>query len=173
MRRLPTFLGLVIVSATLAASASAASAQELEVRGTVTLAPDGSPLEGVSVQLKGTNLEVRTDANGEYRIDAGSTADTLIFNSLGFAEQRVGIADQSVVDVSLQQAALDLGDLVVIGYERSDLGVVTYERPPTPNCDPAPEPMPGSVYDPNWQRANPELAKLILGECAGLGPGAR
>ena len=41
-------------------------AQKREVSGTVTDAADGSPLPGVTVVVKGTNVGTSTDVKGHY-----------------------------------------------------------------------------------------------------------
>jgi len=160
MRSLRALSVLAMATTGVVVGATPASAQGLQVSGTVTAAPDGAPVRGVIVQLQGTNLSVLTGPTGEYAIDAPSDADTLSFSRLGFVAESVAIANRSVVDVSLRPSPVDLTDLVSVSYGRS-AGL---------RCTGIPDPMPGSAFDPNWQRAHPELARLLVGECAWAAP---
>ena len=72
----------------------------------------GTKLLNVSVVAKGTSQGTATDADGKYRIPAGSDA-TLVFSSVGYKTLEVPIAGRSVVNVSLAASNEDLGEVVV------------------------------------------------------------
>ncbi|SFE22465.1 CarboxypepD_reg-like domain-containing protein [Spirosoma endophyticum] len=55
-------------------------AQDATVSGRVTASDDGSPLPGVTVQVKGANRGTNTDAQGNYRITAPANGQ-LVFSS--------------------------------------------------------------------------------------------
>jgi hypothetical protein len=144
-------------------------AQELTVTGRVISAQDSIPRGGVSVVIKGTRTGVLTTTAGNYSIHLPSPSDTLIFTFLGFEteEHPVGsssvlIDGQTVLNVDLEPAtlALDMG-IVVQGY-----GVEPGAYGRRSDCTRTFSPMPGSAYDPNWQRDNPELAGLMLPNCS-------
>jgi TonB-linked SusC/RagA family outer membrane protein len=68
-------------------SASMAYAQQ-KVTGQVTAAEDDSPLPGVTIAVKGTNVATLTDAEGKYSIAAADNA-TLIFSLVGFKQTEI------------------------------------------------------------------------------------
>ena len=85
------------------------------VTGKVTDAADGSGIPGVSVAVKGTTRGAQTDANGTYKVNAGSNA-TLVFSFVGYASKEVSVGSKSVVDVKLSADNKSLEEVVVVGY---------------------------------------------------------
>ena len=113
-------LSSLMIAGGLTAAGGHASAQGLQVTGTVTDSTTGVPLTAVSVQLSGTDIAVLTNTEGEYQIDSESPGDTLTFVVIGFISKSVAIGDRSVVDVSLRPSPhLDLQDFVTSPYGRS------------------------------------------------------
>ena len=104
----------VILLAFLATSVVPTHAQE-RARGRV-IASDGSPLPGVRVVVGGTRASTLTDDRGEYTLDLPPGARTLVFRSIGFRTLEVPIEGRTVIDVSLEPAALTLDEVVVTGY---------------------------------------------------------
>ncbi|MEC7264027.1 MAG: carboxypeptidase-like regulatory domain-containing protein, partial [Bacteroidota bacterium] len=99
-----------------------ALAQEKNVSGTVT-DQDGLPLPGVSILVVGTSVGTQTDFDGNYSIMA-SVGGTLRFSYIGqkTIERRVGAS--SVINVSMEEDAQALEEVVVTGYtsqKRSDI----------------------------------------------------
>ncbi|MBP1665062.1 MAG: btuB 7, partial [Bacteroidetes bacterium] len=90
-------------------------AQTLRVTGIVTDATDGAPVIGAAVKVLGTTTGVVTDFNGTYTISVASGA-TLEFSYIGMVTQTVKIGNQTVVNVTLQQDALQLEDVMVVAY---------------------------------------------------------
>ena len=92
------------------------------VSGTV-LDSNGDPLIGANVLVKGTDQGTITDIDGTYSLGVNNLNNTLIFSYIGYETSEVGIAGRSVVDVTLQNAAV-LSEVVVVGYgsvKKSDL----------------------------------------------------
>ncbi len=87
--------------------------QNRTVEGTVT-DEQGFPLYEANVIVQGTNRGTITNVNGFYQIEADST-DVLEISFIGFAKTLVQIGDQTVINVSMQQAN-ELDEVVVIGY---------------------------------------------------------
>jgi iron complex outermembrane receptor protein len=85
------------------------------VTGKVTDAADGSGIPGVSVAVKGTTRGAQTDANGTYKVNAGSNA-TLVFSFVGYSTKEVAVGSKSVVNVSLAADNKSLEEVVVVGY---------------------------------------------------------
>ena len=96
-------------------------AQNKTVTGTVT--DDQGPAIGVSVMEKGTQNGVITDLDGKYAITVKPGA-TLVFSSIGYANQEIVVGSLSVINVLLKEDAEFLDEVVVVGYgtmKRSDL----------------------------------------------------
>lgn len=90
------------------------NAQSKNVEGTVTDSK-GAPLEGVTVQLKGTTNGVTTDGKGKYSISA-SVGNTLVFSYAGLTTKEEKVDGRSLINVSLQENPSSLENVVVIGY---------------------------------------------------------
>ena len=101
--------------------AFAAQAQERTVSGNVTSGESNEGLPGVNVIVKGTTVGTVTDIEGNYRIQVPQSADSLSFSFIGFADQTVGIGNQSTVDVVMGADVAELSEVVVtaIGIEQS------------------------------------------------------
>lgn len=96
-------------------------AQERVVTGKVTSAEDGAPIPGVNVILKGTSTGVVSDAQGNYSIQVGGSAGTLIFSFIGFQTQEVEIGARTEINVQLSVDVTQLSEVVVtsFGIEKS------------------------------------------------------
>jgi len=92
-----------------------AFAQERVVTGKVTDSKDGSPLSGVTVQVKGTKNATQTAPDGSFKIKVSSDDAILVLSSVGFAKQEVA-ASASPVSVRLVQTNAALNEVVVVGY---------------------------------------------------------
>ncbi|SHJ07123.1 TonB-linked outer membrane protein, SusC/RagA family [Arenibacter nanhaiticus] len=102
---------------------SGAYAQEKTVTGTIS---DGSglPLPGANVLVKGTTTGTQTDFDGNYSIQA-SPNDVLVFSYLGFTTQNITVGNKTVINVSLQEDASVLDEVVVTGYGSQTRGTLT------------------------------------------------
>lgn len=89
--------------------------QDVEVRGKVT-DENGSPLAGVTVQVKGTNIGTTTDNQGNYVIHPLSANDTLVFSFIGYERQEIPIAGRSQINIQMHATATGLNQVVVVGY---------------------------------------------------------
>src|SRR5690606_1694459 len=83
------------------------------VNGKVT-APDGEPLIGVTVAVRGTTMGTTTDGNGNYSLSvpAGSSLE---FSYVGFTSKTIVVGTQSQINVTLEPSS-DLEEVVVVGY---------------------------------------------------------
>ena len=84
------------------------------VSGTVS-EPNG-PLPGANVLVKGTTNGTTTDFDGNYTINNVAAGSTLIFSYVGFSATEVAVNGKSTVNVTLQEDAAALEEVVVIGY---------------------------------------------------------
>lgn len=95
--------------------ASAAWAQTRTVSGKVTSSEDGSPLPGVTVQVKGTSTGTQTDADGKFSLSAPENG-TLVFRFVGLKTLEVAIGGRSSLDVKMETDDKVLTEVVVTGY---------------------------------------------------------
>lgn len=99
-----------------------------KISGKVSAAKDGAVLPGVSVQVKGTNTGTNTNADGTFTVNASSDA-TLVFSFIGFKNQEIKVGNQSIINVSLDEDAQSLEEVVVtalgIKKESKKLGYAT------------------------------------------------
>ncbi|TAD95713.1 MAG: SusC/RagA family TonB-linked outer membrane protein [Bacteroidetes bacterium] len=88
------------------------------ISGKVSSATEDA-LPGVNVVIKGTNVGTTTDLDGNYKINAGANAKTLVFSFVGFLSKEVEIGGQSSIDVKLDEDAKQLDEVVVTGLASS------------------------------------------------------
>lgn len=94
---------------------SNAYAQSSAISGTVK-DTQGQPLPGVNVTVKGTTQGTITDMDGNYNISGVDANATLVFSFIGYNVQEIAVAGQTSINASLEEEAVDLDDVVVVGY---------------------------------------------------------
>jgi TonB-linked SusC/RagA family outer membrane protein len=108
-----------------------AALAQMEVKGTVTDAKDGTPLPGVSIVVKGTLTGTVTDVNGKYKLTVPAGYDELIFSFVGMLTKEEKINGRANVDVSLAEDVVGLNEVVVtalgVSREKKSLGYATQE----------------------------------------------
>ncbi|MDP5158957.1 MAG: SusC/RagA family TonB-linked outer membrane protein [Flaviramulus sp.] len=72
------------------------------------------PLPGVNVIVKGTTTGTVTNFDGEFKINADNGA-TLVFSFIGYLTQEA-VVSGSTLNVTLQEDAAQLDEVVVVGY---------------------------------------------------------
>ncbi|NLR79713.1 SusC/RagA family TonB-linked outer membrane protein [Chitinophaga eiseniae] len=75
----------------------------------------GTPLVGVTVQVKGAPGGAVTDKNGHYAIKAEPDA-TLVFSYIGFDRRETVLGGKPFLDVILSSTLSGLNEIVVVGY---------------------------------------------------------
>ena len=85
------------------------------ITGTVTDLGTDEPLPGVNVLVRGTTEGTVTDINGEYALQAPEDG-VLVFSFVGYVTKEVPINGRSSIDVSMDQDASELDEVVVVGY---------------------------------------------------------
>ena len=87
---------------------------------------NGETISGATVSIKGTKTATATNNEGRFTITIPNKANTvLVFSSVGYKSQQVTISNQTTIDISLDEDASTLTDVVVIGYQtvpRKNLG---------------------------------------------------
>lgn len=86
----------------------------------IVKANDGSPLPGVNVMVAGTNRGTVTNVEGHFELDA-KEGDVLVFSSIGFAQQRVTVGANPVLNIVMTTSATSLDAVAVtaLGIKRS------------------------------------------------------
>ena len=90
-------------------------AQERTVSGTV-ISDNKTPLNGVTVKVKGTNRTVQTDANGFFTIKVNA-GETLQFSYVGHQPADIKPGTNNTVNVTLKQTDNTLGEVVVTAMD--------------------------------------------------------
>jgi len=90
-------------------------AQAQNVTGKVT-DPDGAPIPGVNILVKGTTIGTTTGVNGEYALSLQGENQILVFSFIGYASQEISVNNRSVIDISLESDTQLLEEVVVVGY---------------------------------------------------------
>ncbi len=81
-------------------------------------------LSGASVSVKNSKTATATDAGGNYTISIPKNA-TLVFSYVGYAEQEVPVNGQSTINVNMNNAGVQLNEVVVVGYNSQKKATVT------------------------------------------------
>lgn len=84
------------------------------VSGTVSDA--NGPLPGASVLVKGTTNGTQTDFDGNYTLNNVEDAATLVFSYIGYKTVEIAVNGQSSINVTLEEDAQALDEVVIIGY---------------------------------------------------------
>ncbi|MGS2741848.1 SusC/RagA family TonB-linked outer membrane protein [Sinomicrobium sp. M5D2P17] len=89
--------------------------QQLRVTGTVT-DPNGNPLPGVNIIVKGTSRGTMSDPDGNYNIRVMGT-DVLTFSFVGFRTVEQAVEGQENIDVEMEEDVTALAEVEVnAGY---------------------------------------------------------
>ncbi|MBP9084133.1 MAG: SusC/RagA family TonB-linked outer membrane protein [Bacteroidia bacterium] len=121
------FVGLLLVMIMLS---PALQAQQRTITGSV-LSDTGSPLQGVTIKVKGTQRFTETDDKGNFTIQAGP-GETLQFSFVGYEVQEMKPGTGNTLNISMKATESTLGEVVVtalgikkekraLGYAVSDL----------------------------------------------------
>ena len=85
------------------------------VTGTVVDAT-GEPMIGVSILVDGTTNGGVTDFDGNFTIQNVPENGVLKISYVGFKDQKIPVAGKSSINVTLQEDAMGLDEIVVVGY---------------------------------------------------------
>ncbi len=97
---------------------SSGSVQQQRVSGIVT-APDGQPLPGVTVVIKGTTAGTVSDADGRYILALPAGSQTLIFSFIGMKTTEVPVAGRSSINVKMEEETVGIEEVVAVAYGTS------------------------------------------------------
>lgn len=85
------------------------------ITGTVKDA-SGEPMIGVSVIVDGTTIGGVTDFDGNFTIQRVPEKAVLKISYIGFKEQKISVAGKNSINVTMQEDAAALDEVVVVGY---------------------------------------------------------
>ncbi|PWJ55001.1 TonB-linked SusC/RagA family outer membrane protein [Dyadobacter jejuensis] len=108
----PKTIGLFIVF--LCCLAGSVLGQGHLVKGKVKSA-DGEGIPGASIIVRGTQNGTTTDVNGDFQLKAPAKG-VLIVSFVGFVSQAVNIEGKAILEVTLLEDAVELQEVVAVGY---------------------------------------------------------
>lgn len=89
--------------------------QPRTITGTI-VDPDGEPLIGVSISIKGTSVGTISNAEGKYSLSGIPDDATLVFSFIGMLTQEIAAGNQTSVNVTMESDVFGLEEIVVTGY---------------------------------------------------------
>ncbi len=86
------------------------------ITGKVVSQKDGTPIDGVSVVVKGKGTGTKSNANGVFSITANK-GDVLVVSSVNFISQQVKIRETNAINIRLIPSDAMLGEVVVTAMD--------------------------------------------------------
>lgn len=95
---------------------------EVTVSGKVTSSDDGSPLPGVNVYVKGTQVGTITNGEGNYTLTTSQDNGILVFSYIGYSTEEIPIGGRTTIDIVLKPSLESLDEVVVtaLGIKREE-----------------------------------------------------
>ncbi len=120
-------------------------AQQQTVAGKVVHQETNAPIQGVTVNVKGTDRSTLTGADGSFSITVPNNKAVLAFSYVGFASQETGVGRSGPYTIAMAPGANKLDEVVVVGYgttRRRDLtGAIVSVKSEEITARPGPNPM--------------------------------
>lgn len=89
----------------------------------------GNPIPGATVVVSGTTVGTITDIGGNFTLSVPATAKTLLVSFVGMTSKEVAIGNNNNFRVTLEESAVGLEEVVVVGYgtqkKESVVGAIT------------------------------------------------
>lgn len=105
---------IVLSLITVLSFCSLALAQNKQVTGTVT-DEKGEPVIGATVVAEGTSAGTATNVEGQFSLMVPANA-TLAISYLGYKTDKISVAGQTTINVTLKEDTEVLDDVVIVGY---------------------------------------------------------
>ena len=115
LRLLCLSLYVGLMHGTTLAAATPRPAADVPVTGRIT-DPNGQPLPGVNIVLKGTSRGTTAAGDGSYTFSVPGPSAVLVFSFVGYTKQEITVGSRSVLNVTLLPDANSLSEVVVTGY---------------------------------------------------------
>ena len=77
---------------------------------------NGSPISSATIQLKGTNIGTKSDADGNFELASVPANSVLQVSSVGYATKDVALQGTGFLTVTLQASSTDVEEVVVVGF---------------------------------------------------------
>jgi TonB-linked SusC/RagA family outer membrane protein len=110
MRKLASFIAVLLFST------ASLFAQNRTVTGKVTDDKDGSPLQGVSVTVKGTTTGTTTSASGTFSITVPSSNSVLVFTFVNYKTIEQPVKNSQDLNIIMSSLDKSLQEVVITGY---------------------------------------------------------
>ncbi|MFL5741477.1 MAG: SusC/RagA family TonB-linked outer membrane protein [Flavisolibacter sp.] len=142
----PGFIGKRILLFAFASFISILSfAQSKTVNGKVVQQQNNEPLQGVTVNVKGTDRSTTTGADGSFSITVPNNKAVLVFSYVGFVGQEMTASRSGPYNITMAPGTSKLDEVVVVGYgttKRRDLtGAIVSVNSEEITARPGPNPM--------------------------------
>ena len=116
---------LALTFAILLLNFSMVAAQTKTITGTI-IDEDGLSIPGANVVIKGTSIGTVSNIDGQYTLTAVVTPDDVLqISFIGFVTQEIVIGTQTQINVKLQSDAMNMDEVVVVGYGVQKKSLVT------------------------------------------------
>jgi TonB-linked SusC/RagA family outer membrane protein len=117
---------------------------------------DGTPLQGVSVMIKGTSVGTTTDKEGRFELKSVDEKGTLVFSIVGYGSKEVRLsATTTTLSIELLPSEEKMQEVVVTGYQNIDRKLFT-----------------GATAKVNAKDAErngvPDISRMLEGQVAGV-----
>ena len=99
------------------------SAQDRRLTGKIT-SVDG-PVPGANVVLKGSQTGTSTDATGDFSLNVTGSNPVLVVSAIGFKTQEINVGNRTSLNVTIEDDATALSEVVVTGYSTENRRDVT------------------------------------------------
>lgn len=77
---------------------------------------NGSPISSATIQLKGTNIGTKSDADGNFELASVPANSVLQVSSVGYATKDVALQGTGFLTITLQASSTDVEEVVVVGF---------------------------------------------------------
>jgi TonB-dependent starch-binding outer membrane protein SusC len=91
-------------------------AQQKAISGTVSDSKTGQSIIGVNILIQGTNIGTVTDVDGRFSLQVPDLNSKLVFSYMGYSKQVIALDGKTNLDVKLEEDAVILNEMVVVGY---------------------------------------------------------
>ena len=89
---------------------------DTEIQGKVTDSATGEALIGATVQVKNTQIGTITDVEGRFKLNVPDESKVLVVTYIGYSPVEVDVANNTTIEIALEEDLTALNEVVVIGY---------------------------------------------------------
>lgn len=104
-----------------------------EISGVIKESETGTPLAGVSIVAKGTNVGTNSNTEGRFQLSVPQSATALVISFIGFATEEVEIPVSNYLELQMRPATSELAEIVVNVGSRGPARTITDTPLPVDN----------------------------------------